>query len=852
MIHVSSNVYLSNQTNIDFQVYEELTDDGCLIGFFKGLKEATPISRYTTTRSDMSNNESKGPDEVPHQYVGVPLKLRSQTDMQDGGTSLFICPKNIKPKIFGLIKIPSLSTLTQTATSSNSQFFETIICKPSGQVSSMESEHLVIQVRFDIKLISQSYPIIELTLLPRLSIRNILYVNLFLKTKTRRDVCVSPSNLKAPQLTDELIHIIKPFEEIQIFKSGEEFSFLLTTANDEQVTETEGLSWVTVPIGTNQSYNKNNPYQTFYKSYNSEFLIIESNHFRESLKRSKLVSKVDTSNSRIADIDFLKQSELILENKSTLLINANCVSFDHTEMFLFEQFHYDHNSSTPSNTKILHFYPSSELGCNISVLQSCDEFYRIIQKSDKEIRASVPFRITDIILGDGGIESSPIQWKGNKGLDCFLYRSLSYYNQIQIHVIPKFIICNNCNETMKIKQQGYETITLMSKGIIPIIRTQSQEDFVLSIQLIESRSAALAIHVKSIGTKLYELRSIGTSAPIGTLAVSIVTGNKKSRYIIKFGSLRYHPSHRFSNSTERRKILADDCLRFRIKWSTLEITLNDTAKKVKEQESADENMASQIVDGNSSLSIFQGGSRVARIELNGFTVDFQRLFKDESSSTLESGTLLSASERSQFSIVVHSVEVNDCAYDRKYSDILKCCSKTVPFLDLCYRTRGSDDPDIVKVDLFDLNIANSDGKSRVIIVNGNEEFLWSIIDLASRIVDAIAEISGKNTHFDWNSQGNRPFEDEGLMKLGNGYAVERSLQSISQEKIYEVRVARFSPISVAFSFKRQPQISRYKIVKNINTAKFMSFITTKLKFTIDKADLRFEGYVVKNIKGKKL
>ena len=51
------------------------------------------------------------------------------------------------------------------------------------------------------------------------------------------------------------------------------------------------------------------------------------------------------------------------------------------------------------------------------------------------------------------------------------------------------------------------------------------------------------------------------------------------------------------------------------------------------------------------------------------------------------------------------------------------------------------------------------------------------------------------------------------------------------------------------SFKRQPQSSRYKVIRGVRGAKLTNYFTTRLKFTIDRADLRFQGYMVRDIKG---
>jgi len=69
------------------------------------------------------------------------------------------------------------------------------------------------------------------------------------------------------------------------------------------------------------------------------------------------------------------------------------------------------------------------------------------------------------------------------------------------------------------------------------------------------------------------------------------------------------------------------------------------------------------------------------------------------------------------------------------------------------------------------------------------------------------------------------------------------------DKLYDVKTLRVSPFNLVFSFKRQPQSSRYQKIRGVTGAKLTNYFTTRLKFTIDRADLRFQGYMVRDIKG---
>jgi len=67
--------------------------------------------------------------------------------------------------------------------------------------------------------------------------------------------------------------------------------------------------------------------------------------------------------------------------------------------------------------------------------------------------------------------------------------------------------------------------------------------------------------------------------------------------------------------------------------------------------------------------------------------------------------------------------------------------------------------------------------------------------------------------------------------------------------LFSVRAARVSPVLLLVSFKRQPQMSRYTAVHKVTGAKLVHYFTTRLKFTLENAEVRFPGYLQKNIRG---
>ena len=355
------------------------------------------------------------------------------------------------------------------------------------------------------------------------------------------------------------------------------------------------------------------------------------------------------------------------------------------------------------------------------------------------------------------------------------------------------------------------------------------------------------VDVCALGLKIGVLRSSSTGEPLGSLAIQTVIGSKDSRFVVKIGNIKYGDVGMRKNKTDSDPLFVGDLFRFRIRWNILEITLIDT-------ESSYNNQA--IAEANSSIVPYEKSdttSKVANIVFYRFTVDFQRIFKDDENLSYTDSNFMTSPERSQLTVMIKSISIIDCSHELTPTDILSCISKDKNFFDLCIRTRGSEDRELVRVDLFDLNLAYAEGLSDKIIINGNEEFIWYLLDIANRTAVAKDEIAGSKKELKWvyNHDGYSLFVDEVKEHEIDAFDADGTYAPPKSDILYDVRLIRVSPVSFLFSFKRQPQSSRYQEVRNIPGAKMVNYFTTSLKFTVDKADLKFEGYVVKNLKGKK-
>jgi vacuolar protein sorting-associated protein 13A/C len=155
--------------------------------------------------------------------------------------------------------------------------------------------------------------------------------------------------------------------------------------------------------------------------------------------------------------------------------------------------------------------------------------------------------------------------------------------------------------------------------------------------------------------------------------------------------------------------------------------------------------------------------------------------------------------------------------------------------------------DIVNVDLFDLSLAHSKGKSEMIQLTTSEEYVWRIVDMISRIAEASSEVGNYRLVLTEDvDHGGYIVE----VKDGINESDERVMYTPPRvDQLYELDLARVSPFAVLVSFRRTPDESRYEMAQNVRGATLTNYFTRKLKFSIDKAKLKFGKYENRSLKG---
>jgi vacuolar protein sorting-associated protein 13A/C len=123
------------------------------------------------------------------------------------------------------------------------------------------------------------------------------------------------------------------------------------------------------------------------------------------------------------------------------------------------------------------------------------------------------------------------------------------------------------------------------------------------------------------------------------------------------------------------------------------------------------------------------------------------------------------------------------------------------------------------------------------------------MDMVNRIVAASGEVGGYSLVLEED-------KDHGgyIVKIKDNNATfgglgESTYTPPKVDRLYDMVLTRVSPFNVLVSFRRTPEISRYQKAHNVRGAALTNYLTRRLKFSIEKAELRFAKYKNRNLKG---
>lgn len=474
-------------------------------------------------------------------------------------------------------------------------------------------------------------------------------------------------------------------------------------------------------------------------------------------------------------------------------------------------------------------------------------------------------------IGEGGIDTTPIYWADMQPSGYFAYRKLLNEHQSEIHIIPEYLVFNGSNDAVLVKERGKPEIIIEAGKTAPLRVATRQQGLELSITFIELGCRSAYHSVEKLGMKVAIINS-QSGSPMGSICMqTIIDTQGDSHVVVKIGDVKFGALTAYQSS-EASNMFKDDFIRFRVRWTELRLTLNEARTIKRSKNSARFESALHRIRGMSTspqkkatsgtrltktsrssptseesknaVRLFQ--QAVTTISFSRFTVDYQRIFKEETTAQSQSSAAWTSPERAQLSVIVHNFQIKDERPNSQFPIVFDS-SSNVSFLDLCIRIRGPSDADLVKVDLFDLNLAHANGISDKIVLNTSEDFVWDLFDLTNRIIAASGELAGFALKLE---------EDEGhggfivsIVDSGNIHQDEVNYTTPKSDKLYNITLARVSPFTLLVTFKRNPEKSRYKKVQKVRGANLMNYFMQRLKFTIERAELKFGRYEERSLKG---
>jgi len=524
--------------------------------------------------------------------------------------------------------------------------------------------------------------------------------------------------------------------------------------------------------------------------------------------------------------------------------------------------------SSPLHRRRISLLPNAQ--CPIRLLQMTMEWA-------EGFKRTMPFMIEHLPIGDGGAATVPIVWENKDPTGLFVYRYLVNEYQSEIHIIPEFIVFNGSKNVVLVKEETMPEVIIES-GDIGQLRTRARPNGLeLSFQFIEFECHTAPLPVWKLGLKVAIVKS-NDGVAVGSVYIQTVIDTRgDSRLVVKVGEVKFGSR---SSPVSREKGLFDgDFCRFRVRWTELQLILNEAGQKreswnLKARRGPQKNAPTFNADKSrtnethqklskraSAMNIFKQDPQncseekktkivkqpIMAMIFSRFTVDFQRVFKDEEKSRRNLSDTPSP-QRSQISIIVHNVQIKDLTPNSHYPIVFDCTSDISVF-DLCIRIRGPLSADLVKVDLFDLNLAHENGNSEKMTLTTSEDYLWRILDLVNRILAASGDVSGFTLKYEDADLDGYVIKIEDSGKPRSQAYEKNQYTPPTADTLYDIALARVSPFTVVVSFRRSPEQSRYTKVNDAPGAAVTNYFTRKLKFTIDKAELNFTRYEDRSLKG---
>jgi hypothetical protein len=112
----------------------------------------------------------------------------------------------------------------------------------------------------------------------------------------------------------------------------------------------------------------------------------------------------------------------------------------------------------------------------------------------------------------------------------------------------------------------------------------------------------------------------------------------------------------------------------------------------------------------------------------------------------------------------------------------------------------------VKVDLINLKLAQAQGKSEKIVIQANEAFIRSAMNIINRAIISIAALARIDLELEWDEvAGGFTASMHDLPKSSGGFDAKALYTPLESRTLYDINKVRVSPIKKVVSFRWHPQ-----------------------------------------------
>eukprot|EP00934_Nitzschia_sp_Nitz4_P004856 Nitzschia sp. Nitz4//scaffold372_size14277//316//10005//NITZ4_008942-RA/size14277-snap-gene-0.12-mRNA-1//-1//CDS//3329549588//4846//frame0 len=911
VLHLTSNVNILNTTEVPFNISVVEMAGISLIG----VCDAHNQQRRKDTALSISAN---GVASKSSRSFSIPVGMlegynKSWAENNQATMKLAISPKlkDLSRPLVGEVEIfTSLRELKRAAPEPVVRKVD-VTCHPEGD-GRVAGSSFVVQVLLRMSLTKDNDVYIQASLEPRALIENRFPIALKLRTPMPYTFSASPSK---DEYGREIVYDLSKGDRIEVFTPGPSIAVSVKPSHNPVAgSDLDWLQggWIDLPLVPEFSLLE--PVKCAMPFVNdipivaantalqgNEFFVVEG---AEAL--------ADLSNPDNHEVPARNNSPLSLEQST----NANtspqrnffitvCVyGVDHTGEILFEQVpttdptfrRSSIQSGNNGGSEMMKLSRRSSVsaiplpfgafapmghGNRVTLLPSGNTPLRILKmtmEADTGYIRSLPFYVEELPIGNGGVDTIPIYWENKKPSGYYAYRSIINEHQTQVHVVPEFLVFNGSKNMVVVKEKGQSEVIIEGGKVSRLDIGTREEGLTLALHFIELDCRTTFVRVDSLGMKVIVLRTNSDGTPIGSVCLqTAIETHGTGRLVVKIGEINRGV---IGPTSELKSVFSDDFFRFRVRWTELQLILNEmkaptrkwglpfspSNSREKKRQLSEQEQSQRIpsfspepkpsgsnfrplrtLSGESSsitLDVLQ--QPVATIVFKRFTFDYQRVFKE---TPQNKQTPHLSPERSQMALIVHNVVIKDLTPDTPYPIVFDFSVEDTSMLDLCIRVRGPATAEMIKVDLFDLNLGHKNGRSERMRLTTSEEYVWRLLDLSNRIMAASGEFAGYALELEED-------EEHGgfVVKVVDSNTVTSSTEQEytppKGDTLFDIDTARVSPFAMLVSFKRNPQKKRYKKVKSdVAGSVLMNYFSRRLKFTIDRADLSFAKYEAHSLKG---